>query len=575
MRIHTTSLLAALALVAGCDDGGTNPSGSGSIKVVDDNASNPLLEADQTGKADTAYYNPNGIEIEVDIEADIEAPAARKGDGPAILGQFALTYFRRNETIFLESLAEQASSPDRVEWLVDGQWKTARQLTGVASSKLTHFRIRGINAVLLDSAKTGVVVGSTFDAPVPKKPFSIMADAGKSCAEDDGHITLDQSIYWYMWDPDLSSCKVAKTNMKVTVSKMFSASVPYPEWDKLVADKKITMVVLFGLIDDELGENETGMRAFKQMATWLTQGGFTEVKPAPVGKRFTKTVGGTAVEVDIYSPYDFSGLDDEAHFGNFQKAVSEHEVVAYDGHSMLGASDFWGRPSYPSFYQVFLYGGCLGYEYYIAPILAGKGGNWSKLDMLSSVVEVTANANEYAGPFIAKTLTALGNGFKVSWKDILGQIRTRVGDSTFGMSGVRDNCFSPTGSLCGGASDPRPVGTPIVFSATPAVAIPDASTSGVSSKIEVKETLTVNKLKVALKLTHTYTGDLVVTLSQGAVTKTIFDGGGAAGVNLDKSFDVTGWGAKAGKGTWTLKVVDKAGEDVGTLDAWSLTITPK
>ena len=58
-----------------------------------------------------------------------------------------------------------------------------------------------------------------------------------------------------------------------------------------------------------------------------------------------------------------SRLGDFAHFANFQKALSEHEVVAYDGHSMLGASDFWARPTYPDFYQIFLYGGCLGYEY--------------------------------------------------------------------------------------------------------------------------------------------------------------------------------------------------------------------
>ena len=37
---------------------------------------------------------------------------------------------------------------------------------------------------------------------------------------------------------------------------------------------------------------------------------------------------------------DFEGLGDYGHFDNFQKAISEHEIVVYDGHSMLGASDF-------------------------------------------------------------------------------------------------------------------------------------------------------------------------------------------------------------------------------------------
>jgi hypothetical protein len=35
-----------------------------------------------------------------------------------------------------------------------------------------------------------------------------------------------------------------------------------------------------------------------------------------------------------------------------------------------------------------------------------------------------------------------------SWRNILLTVRNNVGDSTFGVSGVRDNCFTPTGSRC-------------------------------------------------------------------------------------------------------------------------------
>ena len=144
----------------------------------------------------------------------------------------------------------------------------------------------------------------------------------------------------------------------------------------------------------------------------------------------------------------FSGLDDFAHFGNFQKAIAEHEVVTWDGHSMLGASDFWARPQYPSFYQIFLYGGCLGYEYYVKPILHGHGDSWAKLDIMSSVVEVSATANEFAGPAIAKLIYGIQYGGRSSWRNILLNVRNAVGDSTFGVSGVRDNCFTPSGTRC-------------------------------------------------------------------------------------------------------------------------------
>jgi len=431
------SLLLALA-IAGCS---TEGAGDGD---------NPFLgDLSDPGKEDSAYMNPDGIEVEVDLEGDVEGPDYRLKDGPIDIGQYALSYFRKQEKMFIESLAEDGASQDRAEWLINGAWvKTAELPAGAA---LKHWRLRGLNTVLLFEHAQGVNVGTSFTAKVPLKPFSVMADAGKTCADDDDHIGLDQSVYWYRWEPDQTSCKIPLQDLKVTVSKKFPStnSTRYPEYDQLTADKKVTMVVIFGQIDDgAITENELGMRSFKQFGTWLQGAAFKSVT-APLGKRFEKKLAnGTLIQIDLYSPREFSGLGDYAHFGNFEKALKEHEVVAYDGHSMLGASDFWGRPAYPSFYQIFLYGGCLGYEYYIRPILAGKGGNWAKLDMVSSVVEVTASANEFAGPAIAKLIYGIQYNGRSSWRNILLNVRNSVGDSTFGVSGVRDNCFTPSGSRC-------------------------------------------------------------------------------------------------------------------------------
>jgi hypothetical protein len=190
------------------------------------------------------------------------------------------------------------------------------------------------------------------------------------------------------------------------------------------------------------------MRAHSRYSRMLTDAGF-KAATSTVGKRFEKKLTtGVLAQIDLYSPKDFSGLGDFEHFDNFQKALSEHEVVVYDGHSMLGASDFWTRPTYPSFYQIYLYGGCLGYEYYVKPILHGKGDSWAKLDIMSSVIEVTADANDFAAPAIAKLLFALEHGKRSSWKQILKIVRDSVGDSTFGVAGVRENCFAPGGNRC-------------------------------------------------------------------------------------------------------------------------------
>lgn len=437
----------ALALVA-AGAGLTAPACSSSDSA--DPADNPFLQdmADD-GKEDSAYMNPDGIEVEVDLEGDVEGDSYRIKQGPVELGQFALTYFRKGEKMFIESLAEDGSAPDRTEWQVNGQWYAANQVP--AGATLKHWRMRGLNTVLLFDAAQGAQVGTTFTAKVPLKPFSVMTDAGKTCADHDDHIGLDQSVYWYRWEPNQASCTIPMQDLKVTVSKKFPTtnSTRYPEYDKLTADKKVTMVVLFGQIEDgPLTENELGMRSFKRFGSWLEQAAFKSVT-APLGKRYEKKLSnGNLIQIDLYSPKEFSGLGDYAHFANFEKALAEHEVIAYDGHSMLGASDFWARPTYPNFYQIFLYGGCLGYEYYVKPILHGHGDSWANLDIMSSVVEVTATANEFAAPAIAKLIYGIQYGGRSSWRNILLQVRNNVGDSTFGVSGVRDNCFTPNGSRC-------------------------------------------------------------------------------------------------------------------------------
>jgi hypothetical protein len=418
---------------------------------ADEGGANPFLD-DQSnvGKVDTAYQNPDGVEVEVDLEADLNgASSYQLFEGPAHLAQFAMTWLRKRGEFYLESLAEDSSSEDRVEWSVGGAWITTADARKLADkSVLKRFRLRAVNAVLLRSAGTAACEGHVFTAKVPEKPFSIMSDAGASCADSNDHISLSQGVYWYRWEPENPECKVALEDLTLTVSKVLpKGDKTWPEYDRLMEDGKVTAVVLFGKIDDgEITEWETGMRNFGRMQTWLKQAGFSEVE-APVGKRFSKKLKMVTFEIDLYSPHEFSGLSDFAHWDNFQKAIAEHELVAYDGHSMLGASDYWARPMYPTYYQMFLYGGCLGYEYYVRPILGGKGG-WQNVDILSSTIEVSVSANEFAGPVLAKVIWALDNGGKASWQDILTAVRQRVGDSTFGVSGVRDNCFTPTGSRC-------------------------------------------------------------------------------------------------------------------------------
>lgn len=536
---------------------------------VEAGGDNPFLfEEPVGGKGDTGYVNPDGIEVEVTIEADVTASSYRIFDAPADLGQFAVTDLRNRRILYIESLAEDASSDERVEWLVDGEWITATAARQVDHEKLTHFRIQAVDAVLLYNAADGVGEGQVYRSTVPVAPYTAH-QAGESCINPDDHLGTGASIYWYLWNPHKSSCELETQEMQVTVSSVLpSRNTTYPEYDQLVADGTISSVVLFGQIGDDLDDNDPGVRNMNRMVRFLTNADFEEVDDAPVGRRFSRTVSGVNLVVDLYSPYDFSGLSDMAHLSNFNRAIEEHEIIAYDGHSMLGASDFWTRPDYPDFYQIFLYGGCLGYQYYVKPILEGKDG-WANLDVMSSVFEVSADANYYFGPFLGRLIWALENDYKASWSDMLTDIRRRVGDSSFGVSGVADNCFSPTGSLCGGGGEPTTTNS---FENTGELAIPDNDDSGVSSVIVVPEGVVAAGVQLELDITHTWVGDLLITLSHGDTEVVVWNKSGGSNKDIDQTFTLAEFAGLDSAGDWTLHITDTANRDVGTLNRWAVVL---
>ncbi|MGE0791516.1 MAG: proprotein convertase P-domain-containing protein [Sandaracinaceae bacterium] len=562
MRRTRLGLLVCLALGGCAMEPGADP------------LSNPFTDPLGGGKEDTAYQNPDGVEVEVDFEADVVAPRSRIFDAPADLGQYAVTYLRHRGEFYLESIAEAATSADRVEWQVDGEWISSEAAHQVPVEQLRHFRIRGLNAVLLHSASRGAELGQRFEVELPIKPYSVMSEAGDTCAEEDGHLGLSASIYWYLWDPDRAGCTLETQMGSLTVSRTFQESgARYPEFDRLTEDGRVTAVVLFGQIDDgEITNREPGVVNLERLARWLVTGGFHEVDDAPVGRRFQKTVNGVELVYDLYGPNEFSGLSDLAHFDNFQRAIAEHEIVAYDGHSMLGASDFWSRPTYPSFYQIYLYGGCLGYEYYLQPILGGKGG-WDNVDIVSSVVEVSADANYYAAPVLAQIERAIATGRYPTWADLLVAIRQRVGDSTFGVSGVSDNCFTPTGTRCDDAPPPPPSEVRR-FESTDAVAIPDDEPAGATSTLTVSDTGTAGAVEVELDVTHTYVGDLKIVLSHGGVDAVLWDEAGGSADDIHQTVRAAAFDGASLAGEWVLHVSDNAAADVGTLEGWALVVGP-
>jgi hypothetical protein len=110
------------------------------------------------------------------------------------------------------------------------------------------------------------------------------------------------------------------------------------------------------------------------------------------------------------------------------------------------------------------------------------------------------------------------------------------------------------------------------FEATPRAAIPDRDPAGVESTITVPAGAPVASVSVTVNITHTYIGDLTVTLTHEGRTVTLHAEEGGSDDDIRKTYVVDGFAGAARAGAWTLKVVDGAAADVGTLESWVLEL---
>ncbi|HZN92131.1 MAG TPA: S8 family serine peptidase [Myxococcales bacterium] len=108
--------------------------------------------------------------------------------------------------------------------------------------------------------------------------------------------------------------------------------------------------------------------------------------------------------------------------------------------------------------------------------------------------------------------------------------------------------------------------------AEPNLVIGDLQT--VSSTIDVPENMSLTNASVDLNIPHTWKGDLVVTLVAPSGKEVVLHNrtGGSAD-NVAGNFDVSeALKGESAKGTWTLRISDKARQDVGTLKDWALNL---
>ena len=146
--------------------------------------------------------------------------------------------------------------------------------------------------------------------------------------------------------------------------------------------------------------------------------------------------------------------------------------------------------------------------------------------------------------------------------------RTLVFAVTFSedVTGVDLSDFALSPDSTGGGSAPGQ----FTQTSEPATRIADRST--IQDAITVDRSGTATSVSVAVDISHTYRGDLVIALiAPDGTSQTLHSRTGGSANDIDRTYapDFDGTGIA---GNWTLRVSDRAGGDVGTLNGWTLTI---
>ncbi|WP_394391350.1 S8 family serine peptidase [Shewanella woodyi] len=104
--------------------------------------------------------------------------------------------------------------------------------------------------------------------------------------------------------------------------------------------------------------------------------------------------------------------------------------------------------------------------------------------------------------------------------------------------------------------------------------IPDNDSAGIVSTIEVADDLQVFGVTADVDITHTWSGDLIVTLTSPEGTESVLHNrSGGSADDVVESWELADFNGEMAMGTWTLSVSDNAAADLGTLNSWGIIIS--
>ncbi len=149
--------------------------------------------------------------------------------------------------------------------------------------------------------------------------------------------------------------------------------------------------------------------------------------------------------------------------------------------------------------------------------------------------------------------------------------------STYGRGGNPHVKFAHVETLVRLSTQPEtpPAGNETrVESASGPLPIPDNNPAGATSTINVTSSGRIGTLRAALRIRHTFVGDLRIDLRHGDRAARIYNGDGGSAHDLFEEIVVPDFAGDEVGGAWDLIVTDTANVDTGTIEGWALVYTP-
>lgn len=496
LRLLALSGLAATSLFAACEDGGTETTANDDMDLFA-----------SAGKTDTGYISDQAAELNCELAGkvviDVNAlsadeqtrlkAAATSGD------KTAFATWPTEQVKFARNVLKNESFNANVE----GGEPAVTSVTLSADGKKIEVVYKLVVESLVkqkDLQDKGLsltqLVGRTVDLVLPADPKTAFAWGGNACAQDpdvadeDVSTEISEYNYFYYWKPDKAGCPVTTEKVVFTVKNPSAAAPSWPEFDQLLSDKKITMVVLFGQLEHgELlsGEGpdeewDWGWIGYDEFTTWLADEGYTQKSRVParaaIGKvqssKWSKKYStGMTVEVDVISPMDLQDHADAVKKDEILKnAVKTHEIVYYNGHSFYGSLKVLDDPAnFPSYYQIIFMDSCWSYAYYTKQVFTSKATaadptGMLKADVLNNTEPGISGSHATFEVFLKKLFTAANfvatkqpsKAKNYTWQNLVRYMNTSAkqradaskndedgghAPEVYGVSGVATNAWKP------------------------------------------------------------------------------------------------------------------------------------